>query len=896
LPVVKRPTVSSTDDELVAVDEAAAGQVSVLWSGREASSFDRQAVERLLADQGFAIFNEVDERADVVLAECAHPADIAKLISACGARPAIVFASDADLPAIVGQGVFDVITPANVPRLPATLRHAVETARAQERIERLAGTDPLTGLANRNAFVVAVEHAVADGRRRLDGFAVHYLDLDNFKDVNDTFGHLTGDRVLMAVADRLRQAVRETDVVARLGGDEFAVLQTGLREPADAGTVAAKLLASLDTPVRIGATECLVNASVGIALNNAGELEAEETINQADTALYRAKDEGRARYCFFAPGLDQQVRERVSLAEELRGALQRKDFVIHYQPIISLPDCRIVGLEALLRWKHSRRGIVAPSAFLLAASKAGLTPAIDLWMLEQVCARIGEWRDAGVPVVKIAVNIGHAPVSRSREFIEGLSEVLRHSGVSPKLLDFEIAEVPLADMTVAPGVELERLQRLGVRMVIDRFGAGPMSLERIGVSGVGRIKIAPRLVAGGVQGGREAALLRAAVILAREMGISVVATGVENERQLAAVIEAGCTLVQGFHICRPLPPEEIEPLLRRGRIDVQIPQNARQADATASLAMHAAQSAAHMQRRLQAEIARQIDRLPLPVCVVERRSGRVLVANQAIAAMLDGQVGGLHRLDDVWEAAIVHAVARQALRERIEIDLHGNLLQHAGEPSSPVPMLLAGGRVGAVDVRVTRCDHLAVVALFDPSGNHARSNVAPAQETVDDLTDFIDRRLMFDHVSLAISSAVALEEKLALIIVRFEGLEAQEAQFGRAMVERVLMAVPSVLAPRLRQGDVVGRASASEFMILAPRTDAEGVRVLADRLCEVLLAVRAPTPDGRALTLTCSYGVAELEAGETGFDNLMVRADTALHAARMASGAAGAENISGHAP
>ena len=850
------------------------------WSACGAGLFDRQAIESLLIDGGFEISRVSGGAVDVVLAEFENSTSTAELVTSCGSRPVVALAPETELAAIIGHGVFDVITPGNLPRLLATLRHAVETSRAQERIERLAGTDPLTGLANRNALVIAVEHAVADGRRRLDGFAVHYLDLDNFKDINDTFGHLTGDRVLVSVAERLRQAVRETDAVARLGGDEFAVLQTGLREPADAGTVAAKLLSSLATPVRIGSTECQVNASVGIALNNAGEFAAEETINQADTALYRAKDEGRGRYCFFAPGLDQQVRERVSLAEELRGALQRKDFVIHYQPIISLPDCRIVGLEALLRWNHPRRGIVVPSSFLLAASKAGLTPAIDLWVLEQVCDRIRIWRDAGVPVVKTAVNIGHAPVSRSREFIEGLSEILHNSGVSPKLLDFEIAEVPLADMTVAPGVELERLQRLGVRMVVDRFGAGPMSLERIGVSGLGRIKIAPRLVAGGVEGGREAALLRAAVILAREMGISVVATGVETERQLVGVMEAGCTLVQGFHICRPLPHEEIEPLLRRGRIDVHIPQTSRQLDANASLAIQAAQSAAHMQRRLQAEVARQIDRLPLPVCLVERRNGKVLVANQAILGLVSEQGGRFQQLDELWEAAIVHAEARQALRERIEVDLHGNLLQHAADQSVLVPMLLPGGRVVAIDVRVTRCDHLAVVALFDPTGHYIRSNAAPAQETVSDLTDFLDRRLMFDHVAQAISSAVALDEKLSLIIIGLEGLEAREAEFGQAMVERVLMAVPGVLARRLRQGDVVGRASASEFMVLAPRTDTEGARVLADRLCEALLAIRAPAPDGRVLTLACSYGVAELEPGETGFDNLMVRADTALHAAR----------------
>jgi diguanylate cyclase (GGDEF)-like protein len=291
-----------------------------------------------------------------------------------------------------------------------------------------------------------------------------------------------------------------------------------------------------------------------------------------------------------------------------------------------------------------------------------------------------------------------------------------------------------------------------------------------------------------------------------------------------------------------------------------------------------------MKRRLQAEIARQIDRLPLPVCVVESRSGKVAAANQPMLGLMEGQGGRLRHLDELWEATIVHAEARQALRQRVEIDLHGNLLQHAADQSEPTPMLLAGGRVAAIDVRVTRCDNFAVVALFDPSGHYVRSNAAPAQETVSDVTDFLDRRLMFDHVALAISSAVALDEKLSLIIIGLQGLEVREAEFGHAMVERVVMAVPSVLARRLRQGDVVGKASASEFMVLAPRTDTEGARVLADRLCEALLAIRAPAPDGRVLTLACSYGVAELEPGETGFDNLMVRADTALHAARSMGG------------
>ena len=863
----------------------------VLWIGKPSNPKNAhfQIVKSLLTRASFEI---IDDHAavltpgvapDVILVEMHAVPGLAELFDAWPGIPVVALAEETAIEVVLAQGAFDVVTQGTLARLPTALRHAAEAWWATARIEHLARTDPLSGLANRHAFVEAVEREIAEGRRRRDMFAVHYLDLDNFKDINDTLGHHVGDALLVAVSDRLRRTVRETDLVARLGGDEFAVLQTALHEPADAGTVAAKLLSALAAPFQFDAAERHVAASIGISLNTAGALSAEETIMQADAAMYRAKDEGRNRYCFFASGLDAEVRERVSLAQELRMALVRSEFEVCYQPIISLPHGRIEGIETLLRWKHPRRGLLAPGNFLSAATKAGLTPAIDLWVLTEVCRQIDAWRSDGVPVVKTAVNIGQAPAHRTRQFIDGIAEILGHSSVSPALLDFELSEASALDSAGGGFIDMDRIQRLGVRLAVDRFGAGPMSLERIGTGGFGRIKLAPRLVAGSVQGGREVALLRAAITLARELGISVVGTGVETEEQLAVLTDAGCSLVQGFQICAPVPAYEMAALLRRGHIDlpksITDPPNK---EPKSEFAVRVA--AIRLTRLLEEDIARLTDNLSVPLCVVKRNNGALLLCNDAMTNEFGLHRGEIVDIDALWNRIVPNAAMRQKLRADTETLLRGELLSDLGESCLSAALSRADGAVAQAEVRVLRCDRYALVALRGPRQAEPHEGHLSVREVLDEIALFIARRSFFDRASLVLSTTEALDDNLSIILLGLDNLDRMIAKLGSTAIERVLMAVPDAVGGLLRLGDVVGRVAKDIFVVAAPATNAEGARILAERLREGILMIGLPIEGEQSLRLSASFGVSTKLAGEASCDNMMVRADTALFSARQAGG------------
>ncbi len=864
----------------------------VLWIGKQSNpkSVHYSQVKSSLLRASFEI---IDDHAavmspgvspDVILVEIDAVPGLAELFDAWPGVPVVALADEAAIEASLAQGAYDVVTFGTLARLPTALRHATEAWRATARIEHLARTDPLTGLANRHAFVEAVEREIAEGRRRRDMFAVHYLDLDNFKDINDTLGHHVGDALLVAVSERLRRSVRETDLVARLGGDEFAVLQTALREPADAGTVAAKLLAAISAPFQFDACDRHVAVSIGISLNNAGMMSAEETIMQADVAMYRAKDEGRNRYCFFAAKLDAEVRERVSLAQELRMALVRSEFELCYQPIISLPQGRIEGIETLLRWRHPRRGLLAPGSFLTAATKAGLTPAIDLWVLTEVCRQIDSWRSDGVPVVKTAVNIGQAPAHRTRQFIDGIAEILSHSSVSPALLDFELTEATALDSAGGGFIDMDCIQRLGVRLAVDRFGAGPMSLERIGTGGFGRIKLAPRLVAGSVQGGREVALLRSAITLARELGISVVGTGVETEEQLAVLIEAGCSLVQGFQLCVPVPAYEMAALLRRGRIDLPA-SIAAEASTKEPKAETAARSATiRLTRLLEEDIARLTENLSVPICVVKRDTGALLLCNDAMMHALGIRNGEISHIDNLWNRAVPNASARQKLRTETEMLMRGDLLSQVGDISPTATLGRADGKLCPTDVRVLRCDRYALVSLHGNRQTEAPEGRLSAREVLDEIAFFIARRSFSDRAELALTASQAQGNNLSIILFGLDNLPRLSAKLGMKAVERVLMTLPDAVQGLLRLGDVVGRVASDVFVVVAPATNADGGAILAERLREGIMSIGLPIEGEQSLRLTASFGVSTKRAGEASCDNMMVRADTALFSARQAGG------------
>jgi diguanylate cyclase (GGDEF)-like protein/PAS domain S-box-containing protein len=439
---------------------------------------------------------------------------------------------------------------------------------AEEKIARLARTDPLTGLPNRTTFIDRLRQAFAAARRGAPPFAVLYLDLDRFKDINDTLGHPVGDSFLIVAGERLKDSVRDTDVVARLGGDEFAILQTELHDTADAGTLATKLRAALAEPMQIEGNELHGTASIGIAIYGPEILAPEDMLAHADVALYRAKEEGRDQYRFHTEELDVEVRRQVAMSDELRTALNEGQFELHYQPQVDLYSGRIVGIEALIRWNHPTRGLLTPSAFIEIAERTGAIGAIGQWVLDTACRQMRDWRKSGIAPPSLAVNISAAQIKSPNEFVEFVTDTLAKWGLAPSDLELDVTESMLARATLTQNDVLERLQKLGVKISIDDFGTKYSSLDYLRTYRVNRLKIPRPLVNSAIADPDSAAMVRAIVGIARELNIEVIAQGVETEAQWSFLTATSpVSKVQGYYYSEPVPADDAEALLRRGRID-----------------------------------------------------------------------------------------------------------------------------------------------------------------------------------------------------------------------------------------------------------------------------------------------------------------------------------------
>jgi diguanylate cyclase (GGDEF)-like protein len=439
---------------------------------------------------------------------------------------------------------------------------------AQARVARLALHDPLTGLPNRALFQDRLAQALARARRTGDlgegeQVAVMLLDLDGFKDVNDALGHETGDRLLQAVAARLAPIVRASDTLARLGGDEFALVQAGVRRSSDAAALAGKLLRRLAKPCELDGHAFHVSASLGIALFPRDGENPETLLRHADLALYRAKAEGRGAFRCFEPGMDAAARARRRLEGELRVALERKEFVLHYQPQLDLHTGRFTGAEALVRWHHPERGLVMPGAFVPLAEATGLIRPLGEWVLREACRQAAAWRAAGLPPLTVAVNLSPTQL-RDADLPGMVARVLRRrAGVSLRL-ELEITETVLMETlgSEAGGV-LARLVAGGVELAIDDFGTGYSSLSYLKQLPARSLKIDRAFVAGLGVDAADTVLVRSMVEMAHGLGKRVVAEGVETETQLAFLRALGCDAAQGFLLARPQPAEDVSGLLAR---------------------------------------------------------------------------------------------------------------------------------------------------------------------------------------------------------------------------------------------------------------------------------------------------------------------------------------------
>lgn len=444
----------------------------------------------------------------------------------------------------------------------ATVWDITERKKAEKTILEMACYDSLTGLNNRRVFIEELERAISLAERSDVGLAVLYLDLDQFKDINDILGHRVGDLLLAQVSQRLQEHARDGDTVARVGGDEFAVIMADLEDPEDAALLSQRLLKILGEPYFIEGNEIRSGTSIGIATYGADSPDAEALITHADVALYRAKAEGRGTFRYFTDAMDREVKARVLLASELRAAISRNELELYYQPQVDLTTGDIVGVEALLRWHHPERGMIGPLEFIFAAERAGLIIDLGRWVMHESCRQAKIWLDMKIIPDFVAINLSALQFKTPGELESDVDAVLDEFDLPPRKLELELTETVLMDASRRNSEALHRLRARGVRIAIDDFGTGYSSLDYLRCFHVDRIKIAQNFVSDieTVQGNR--AIVRAALGLARELGIKVVAEGIETREQLDILKSWGCREGQGYYFARPLPAKDVTQLLR----------------------------------------------------------------------------------------------------------------------------------------------------------------------------------------------------------------------------------------------------------------------------------------------------------------------------------------------
>jgi diguanylate cyclase (GGDEF)-like protein len=432
---------------------------------------------------------------------------------------------------------------------------ALATAARDRELYRRAHYDPLTQLPNRLLFLDELGRELARAERQGRIVALLFIDLDGFSQVNDTLGHAAGDQLLVHAASRLRACVRKADLVARLGGDEFTIVLPDLRAATDAATVAQHAIKALSEPFRIGHGETFVAASVGVALFPVDGTTADDLLQHADMAMYRAKEKGRGTHVFFEEGMNREAQRRLVLDRELRRALEEEQFVVHYQPQLDLRSRRIVGAEALLRWMHPERGLTAPGPFISFAEESGLIERIGEWVLDAACAQFTAWRAAGLAIDHVSVNVSPRQFRR-RDFPEIVARALERHRMHPHTLRLEITESVLVDDSGAADATLARLSALGTPLELDDFGTGYSSLAYLQRLPVATIKLDRSFIRGIAESDNAQAIVRAAIAMVHALGKEVVAEGVETAEQLHLLRDWDCDAVQGYYLSKPLPASE----------------------------------------------------------------------------------------------------------------------------------------------------------------------------------------------------------------------------------------------------------------------------------------------------------------------------------------------------
>lgn len=453
----------------------------------------------------------------------------------------------------------------------ASGKDITESIQTQERLHHLAHHDVLTGLPNRMLFVERLKHALKRAEWRKRAVAVMFLDMDRFKIVNDTLGHEAGDRLLQAMAARLLGCVRDGDTVARFGGDEFAGFLNDVASPEDVAPIVAKFLAALAPPFMIDGHELFISGSIGISLYPDDGTDTQTLMKNADTAMYRAKQNGGNTSEFYHAGMNAHALARLNLETGLRRALERQEFVLHYQPQIDLKSGDVVGFEALIRWERAGSGLVAPVEFIPLLEETGLIVAVGEWMLRSACAQHHTWRAAGLPALRVAVNISGRQFD-GKDLMQTLQRVMQVVPMPAEFLELEITESILMKNADTDIEALQALSAMGMRFAIDDFGTGYSSLTYLKRFPIDILKIDKAFVRDITTDADDAAIVSAIITMAHSLGIKTVAEGVESREQLELLREQGCDFAQGYYFSPPLPGEEIEHLLKEKQtFDFSIP-------------------------------------------------------------------------------------------------------------------------------------------------------------------------------------------------------------------------------------------------------------------------------------------------------------------------------------
>lgn len=428
--------------------------------------------------------------------------------------------------------------------------------RSEEELEHLSTHDPLTDLPNGRLLESRLEHAIAQARRHKSGLAVLMLDIDRFKDINDSLGLSTGDALLMELARRVTGTLWEGDTVARIGGDELLILIEDIRSPQQAATVAEKIRSIQNAPFRIDGQEFFITISMGISLYPENGDTPELLIRNADAAVYRAKEEGRNRIAFYSESLSRAAAERISMEAELRYALEGNQLELHFQPQLNLSSCRLTGVEALIRWRHPQRGLIPPDSFIPVAESTGLIEDIGEWVLREGCRQMREWLDSGVDVPRISINLSAKQLGRG-DLVAAVQTTLDEYRLSPGMIELELTETAIMQDPERAAATLRAMADMGIEMAVDDFGTGYSSLAYLQRLHMHRLKIDRAFVNGLPDDKNNAAICRAVIALANSLGMETIAEGVEEQQQADYLDAENCTIGQGWLYARAMPAAEL---------------------------------------------------------------------------------------------------------------------------------------------------------------------------------------------------------------------------------------------------------------------------------------------------------------------------------------------------